>query len=39
MDMKAKFLINGPKKSNQASNLTSQRVVTESKFMTLLSRP
>ena len=35
-DMEAKFLIKGPKKSNQASNLTSQRMVTESRFMTQL---
>ena len=35
-DMEAKFCIKGPKKSNQASNLTSQRMVTESRFMTLL---
>ena len=33
-DMKAKFFIKGPKKSNQSSNLTSQRMVTESRFMT-----
>ena len=30
------FFIKGPKKSNQVSNLTSQRMVTESGFMTLL---
>ena len=35
-DMEAKFLIKGPMKSNQASNLTSQRMVTESRFMTQL---
>ena len=35
-DMEAKFFIKGPKKSNQASNLTSQRMVTESRFMTQL---
>ena len=35
--MEAKFFIKGPKMSNQASNLTSQRMVTESRFMTLLS--
>ena len=35
-DMEAEFLTKGPKKSNQASNLTSQRMVTESRFMTLL---
>ena len=35
-DMEATFLIKGPKKSNQASNLTSHRMVTESRFMTLL---
>ena len=34
--MEAKFFIKGPKKSNQSSNLTSQRMVTESRFMTLL---
>ena len=34
-DMEAKFLTKGPKKSNQASNLTSQRMVTESRFITL----
>ena len=36
--MEAKFFIKGPKKSNQSSNLTSQRMVTESRFMTLLIR-
>ena len=36
--MEAKFFIKGPKKSNQSSNLTSQRMVTESRFMTLLNR-
>ena len=35
-DMEAKFFIKGPKMSNQSSNLTSQRMVTESRFMTLL---
>ena len=35
-DMEAKFFTKGPKKSNQSSNLTSQRMVTESRFMTLL---
>ena len=34
--MEAKFFIKGPKKSNQSSNLTSQRMVTESRFVTLL---
>ena len=34
--MEAKFFIKGPKMSNQSSNLTSQRMVTESRFMTLL---
>ena len=29
--MEAKFFIKGPKKSNQSSNLTSQRMVTESR--------
>ena len=38
-DMEAKFLTKGPKKSNQASNLTSQRMVTESRFMTQLIAP
>ena len=36
-DMEAKFFIMGPKMSNQSSNLTSQRMVTESRFMTLLN--
>ena len=36
--MEANFFIKGPKKSNQSSNLTSQRMVTESRFMTLLCR-
>ena len=35
-DMEAKFFIKGPKKSNRSSNLTSQRMVTESRFMTQL---
>ena len=35
--MEAKFFIKGPKKSNQSSNLTSQRMVTESRFMTQLN--
>ena len=34
--MEAKFFLKGPKKSNQSSNLTSQRMVTESRFMTQL---
>ena len=34
--MEAKFSMKGPKKSNQSSNLTSQRMVTESGFMTQL---
>ena len=38
-DMEAKFFIKGPKKSNQVSNLTSQRMVTESRFMTQLIAP
>ena len=36
--MEAKFFIKGPKMSNQSSNLTSQRMVTESRFMTLLQK-
>ena len=36
--MEAKFFIKGPKMSNQSSNLTSQRMVTESRFMTLLRK-
>ena len=34
--MEAKFFIKGPKKSNHDTNLTSQRMVTESRFITLL---
>ena len=37
--MEAKFVTKGPKKSNQSSNLTSQRMVTESRFMTHLYVP
>ena len=37
-DMEAKFFLKGSKKSNQSSNLTSQRMVTEVMFLTLLYR-
>ena len=33
-DMEAKFVVKGPKNSNQSSNLTSRRMVTEVLFMT-----
>ena len=33
-DMEAKYLLKGPQKSNPASNLTSQRMVTKLVFMT-----
>ena len=36
MEAKICIYIKGPNKSNQASNLTSQRMVTESRFMILL---
>ena len=35
-DLGAKFFLNGSKKSNQLSNLGSQKVVTELRFLTLL---
>jgi len=35
-DMEADFFIKSPKKSNQSSNLTSQRMVTELRCLTLL---
>ena len=35
-DMEANYFIESPKKSNQSSNLTSQRMVTELRCLTLL---